>query len=215
MATEHGDVVRVWDPLVRILHWVLVVAFFVAYLTEDDLLTVHAWAGYAVGGVVVLRVVWGFVGPPRARFGDFLHGPGTILRYGLDLLRLRPGRRYLGHSPVGGVMVVALLLALAVTVWSGLEVLAHEEGAGPLAAARPHVTLVAAAAADDDDEGDEDRREGSYSEAAGEFWEELHELAANTTLGLVVLHIAGVLLASYVHRENLVRAMFTGRKRRL
>lgn len=56
--------VRVWDPVVRIGHWTLVAAFAVAYLTEDDLLSVHVWAGYVIGIILVIRLAWGFVGPP-------------------------------------------------------------------------------------------------------------------------------------------------------
>ena len=205
----------VWDPLVRVVHWLLVIAFFTAYLTEDDLLTTHVWAGYLAGGVVVLRVAWGFVGPRRAWFTDFVYGPRRILGYTWDLMRFRADHRYVGHSPAGGAMVVVLLVALAVTVWSGLEVLAVEKGAGPLAANAAVAIPVAVAVAD---EGQEYSQAPAGESAAGhegeEFWEEVHEVAANLTLFLVVLHIAGVLLASLVYRENLVRAMFTGRKRR-
>jgi cytochrome b len=186
--------VKVWDPLVRVSHWLLVAAFFVAYFTEDELLPIHVWSGYGVGLVVALRVVWGFVGTEHARFGDFLYGPRAALTYLLDLFRGH-SVRYLGHSPAGGAMVLLLLLSLAATVWSGLSVYAYDGGAGPLAG-----MLVGAAPL-------------TGFEAQEDFWEETHELVANLTLVLVVLHVAGVMLASRVHKENLARAMVTGYKR--
>ena len=56
--------IKVWDPFVRLFHWTLVAAFFTAYFTEDDLQTVHVWAGYTVFGLLVLRLIWGLVGTP-------------------------------------------------------------------------------------------------------------------------------------------------------
>ena len=73
-----------------------VAGFTIAYFTEDDLLSVHVWAGYVVGALVVARVLWGFVAPGHARFSDFLYDPATTFRYVRDLILLR-GRRYLGH----------------------------------------------------------------------------------------------------------------------
>ncbi len=122
----------VWDPFVRIFHWGLVAAFAVAYLTEDDLLDVHVWAGYIVGGLILARLVWGFTGPRHARFSDFVSGPGTSLRYIRDMLLFR-GERHLGHSPGGGAMVILLLILIAATVVTGLIVYGGEEQAGPLA----------------------------------------------------------------------------------
>jgi cytochrome b len=204
------QLVRVWDPLVRIGHWLLVAAFFVAYFTEDDLLTVHVWAGYIAGAIVVVRIVWGLVGSRYARFTDFVHSPREVLAYLRDLIRLS-ALRYIGHSPAGGAMIIALLLGLAASVGSGLVLYALEDGAGPLS---PWIEQAGEATSGlgnnrDDDEGGRGR---VHSESE-ELWEEIHELAVNLTLFLVILHVAGVLLASIVHRENLIRSMITGLKR--
>lgn len=202
--------VKVWDAFVRVFHWTVAVAFFVAYFTEDDLLTVHVWAGYTIGALVVMRILWGFVGPKHARFSDFVCGPLKAWKYLIDLITFR-AKRYLGHSPAGGVMALLLLAGLLATVWTGLEVHAVENNAGPLAviSVEGSTTAVAApiqpALASEDAAGEDGDKD--------EIWEELHEVVANLTLFLVLLHIGGVLLASVVHRENLARAMVTGRKR--
>jgi cytochrome b len=180
--------IKVWDPIVRIGHWTLVISFFTAYFTEDDFLTVHVWAGYLIGAVVIFRLIWGFVGSQHARFTDFVRGPSTTFRHLSDLARSR-SRRYIGHNPAGGAMIVVLLIFLAGTVFSGVMLYGLDDGAGPLAA---WITENA-------------ERE--------ELWEEIHEILANLTLLMVGIHIAGVLFSTYVHRENLVKAMITGRKR--
>jgi cytochrome b len=203
-----SNVVKVWDAFVRLGHWLLVAGFFVAYFTEDDLLNVHVWAGYLVGVVVFLRIVWGFVGPEHARFTSFAFGPAKVFRYLVGLLRGH-AERYLGHSPAGGAMVILLLIGLAATVGSGLTVYAYDRGAGPLAPLLVGGTTVSELS--EPTTSGADGRSGR--EGDEEFWEEVHEFLANLTLALVGLHIAGVLLASYVHRENLARAMVTGYKR--
>jgi cytochrome b len=221
LILEEGRV-RVWDRFVRTFHWSLAAGFFVAYFSEDELLTVHVWAGYVVGALVLMRIAWGFVGPRHARFSDFVCGPWKAWRYLMDLLSFR-AERHLGHSPAGGLMVLALLAGLLATVWTGMELHAIENNAGPLAAlsspaagaAAPLWVLRAAHA----DEGEHEAREhGAGSRGAGSrgaeegLWEEAHEVLANLVLALVVLHVLGVLLASVVHRENLVRSMVTGFK---
>lgn len=199
--------VRVWDPMIRIGHWVLVAAFAAAYLTEGEPQWLHTFAGYAIAATVALRILWGFVGPRRARFTDFLTGPGCVLGYLRDLLSGR-AVRHLGHSPAGGAMTLALLVALAITALSGMATLAVEEGQGPLAGIVTSASLPAWAE-EDDDHGEY----GEHGDGGGEAFEEIHEVAANVTLLLIVLHVAGVAWASRAHGENLVRAMIDGRKR--
>jgi cytochrome b len=208
-----APLVRVWDPLVRVGHWVLVIAFFVAYFTEDDLLGVHVWAGYVVGIVLVVRILWGFVGPRYARFSDFVRAPGEVFAYLRGLILFR-APRYIGHSPGGGAMVIALLLSLAATVVTGLVLYAQEHRAGPLAPlfasnAPARAGLVINTALADEKQGERAGEEGTEDEAL----EEVHEFLANLTVALVITHVLGVLLASTVHRENLIGAMITGRKR--
>ncbi|MGB5559678.1 MAG: cytochrome b/b6 domain-containing protein [Paracoccaceae bacterium] len=208
--------VKVWDPFVRLFHWSLVAAFLVAYFVEaeDSTLAVHVWAGYAVGGLVVLRIIWGFVGTKHARFSDFLFRPFAAVRYLFDLFGGR-ARRYLGHSPAGAWMVFALLLGLSATVLSGMALYGQEESKGPFAAffagANEAITFANPAYADDDGEEAEGQvqREGGDG---GQF-KDVHEVAANLALVLALLHIGGVVLASVAHRENLARSMVTGRKR--
>jgi cytochrome b len=208
---------KVWDPIVRIGHWTLVVAFSTAYFTEDDFLTPHVYAGYVAGAIVCTRVLWGLVGTKHARFSDFVCSPVATLDYIRDLAAGR-AKRFIGHNPAGGAMVVALLMGITGTTVSGLMLYAIEEGKGPLAgwvaeapASSGAPMLVAGAQADDDGEKRDDmiaRKNG----AGEEFWEETHEVLANLTLLLVGLHVAGVLFSSYTHRENLIKSMFTGQK---
>jgi cytochrome b len=191
---------RVWDVLVRVGHWLLVIAFAVAYFSEGEPRPVHTVAGYVVAAYVLARVLWGFVGSPHARFAGFVTSPADALRY-LKALVQRRAPRYLGHSPAGGLMVLMLLASLAATTAAGLMLYAVHDGAGPLAgmvAEQPPAVGTP---------------RGERESPRAEFWEELHEVLANLTLALVILHLGGVALASWAHRENLPRAMVTGDKR--
>lgn len=198
--------VKVWDIAVRIFHWSLVAAFTTAYLTGEENEFLHVNAGYIVLGLVAFRVVWGFIGTQHARFSDFIYSPAKIFAYARSLAAGTP-KHYLGHNPLGGVMVIALLLSLSITCISGMKLYAAEDGKGPLANATPP-SLIAAAYAH---EGEDGRHEALNPKEA-ETWEEIHELFVNLTLGLVILHIAGVVVSSVLHKEKLVKAMITGNK---
>jgi cytochrome b len=181
--------IRVWDPLVRGFHWILAGAFLIAYLTEDDFMSLHVAAGYTIGAALLIRILWGLVGTRHARFSDFVTTPKNAMRYVKDTLLFR-AKRYLGHNPAGGLMIVVMMLSLTVTVLSGIALYGAAEQAGPFAA--------------------------SFANA-GELWENLleglHEFFASFTLFLVGVHVAGVLLESLIHKENLVASMINGFKR--
>ena len=116
-AAGAGEV-QVWDPLVRVFHWTLAAAFLGAQLWEDPR-ALHETLGWIAAGAVAIRLVWGFVGSPHARFADFIPSPRGFVAYVRDAAAGRE-RRYLGHNPAGGAMVAALLatvLGLAATGW--------------------------------------------------------------------------------------------------
>ena len=106
---------KVWDPFVRAAHWCLVTSIAAAWFTSKGL---HEWLGYVALGIVVLRIVWGGFGPHYARVRQFVLGPGATFAYARGFVaRLEP--RYLGHNPLGGWMIAALLGTVILTCASG------------------------------------------------------------------------------------------------
>jgi len=197
--------VKVWDISVRVFHWALVAFFALAYITgEIETETLHAYAGYAIIALLCYRIIWGLIGTKYARFANFIYSPAKIMAYLKSLFTKHP-KHYLGHNPAGGVMVMLLLVSLIAISWTGLK--AYEaEGKGPLAAV-PAITLsIPVAQADDDWEYNRHGNKGD------EFWEEAHEATVYFMLLLIALHLGGVVASSLLHRENLARAMVTGRK---
>lgn len=215
---------KVWDPVVRIGHWIIVIGVAAAYLSGDEAQTIHLIAGYTVAAVILFRIVWGFIGTRHARFSDFVRGPFAIAGY-LKGLVSGKSKRHLGHNPAGGAMVIALILSLLVTTFSGMALLAVEENKGPLA---PFFATEAVSSApapsekmvrlerqgyeDHDDDDDEDEYGEKGENGAEDMLESVHKIFTYLTLGLAALHILGVILSGRVHGENLVWAMVTGKK---
>ena len=174
-TNNEPEEVRVWDPIVRLFHWSVVAGCTVNLIVEQGN-KLHRAVGYVVAAVVVVRVLWGFVGTRYARFASFIPTPATLSAY-LRALISRTEPRYIGHNPAGSVMIMALLgslLAVSVTGWMmGL-----------------------------------DRYFGN------ELLEELHETFAMTIAVLAGIHVVAAIFESIRHRENLIKAMFTGRKRK-
>ncbi len=110
--------VYVWDPFVRIFHWSLVASFAIAWLSADDWKDLHEWAGYCAALLICARLVWGLAGSRYARFRQFVRSPAAVMSFLAAMLR-RKDARYLGHNPAGGIMILALILAMAVTALTG------------------------------------------------------------------------------------------------
>ena len=110
--------VPVYDLLVRLLHLGFIGGVAAAWFTRHAAGAWHEWIGYTVMAALAIRLAWGFVGTPAARFLRFVRGPRATLRYAAELLRHR-APRYLGHNPLGAWMILALLLTLMVIVISG------------------------------------------------------------------------------------------------
>jgi cytochrome b len=212
------NAVKVWDIFIRIFHWTLVGSIIGLYLSGEEFKSVHIRLGYFVTCLVLARIIWGFVGTKHARFNNFLYRPRTIYDYLKSLIKGNP-KHYLGHNPAGGIMTIVMLITLLVTVFTGLKTLAME-GKGPLATTDISISRVVYA---DEDEHDNDPvyRDGQHykdghrqKEQKDELWEDIHELMTSFIIFLIIVHVGGVIVSSWIHKENLIMGMITGIKKK-
>jgi len=195
MAVEPRSKLRVWDLPTRLFHWALVMLVVFQVLTaelgpswdKEGWYRLHFWCGYAILALLLFRIAWGFVGSTTARFGHFVKGPGAGLAYARSLLGPK-GAPDIGHNPVGGWMVVALILGLLVQIITGLFATDTDMGysAGPLAK--------------------------FAGDALGRRMTTLHSYWINLLYVMVALHVSASLFYLVVKRENLIGPMFSGDK---
>ena len=182
--------VEVWDLPTRIFHWALVFFVLAAYFTGAGrpygfLYLLHVSSGYAVALLLLFRLAWGIAGGEHARFWAFVRGWTAIKEHARSLLRLSP-HRALGHNPIGGWMIVAILVTLALIVATGLLAQGKTGGTGPLTALMPSALIGPVGA--------------------------IHQFLGTAILFLAGFHLLGVVAESILLRENLVRAMMSGQK---
>lgn len=180
----------VWDLPTRLFHWLLVLAVAVGALTgffgPEWLLSLHAWSGYGLAALILFRLAWGFFGSEYSRIDSFAFPPRTVIRHLRDLVKGRAAHS-VGHNPAGAAMIFALAGILTGILVTGLMALGGQEKQGVLADIVPY----------------------DLGHAAGE----IHEILTILLLGMVALHVAGVVMESRRGPSNLIVAMITGRKR--
>lgn len=184
--SEPQRAVKVWDPPVRLFHWLLVALFafqFWSGKTGGNAMEYHMYAGYTVLVLVLFRVMWGFAGSTHARFASFLAGPGRAIAFAKKLVSRSPAH-VAGHNPLGGWMVVVMLASLLVQTVTGL--FSNDD----IATEGPLVSLI--------------------SKDLSDRLSTVHAWNFNFLLALAAAHIAAVLFHELVKKENLVSAMFTG-----
>ena len=200
-----GQALPSWDPLLRLAHWGIAGVVLANYAFTKEGGSVHIALGWAGMALLLLRLIWGFVGPREARFASFPPNPMAALRHLGGLLRGK-APQYPSHNPAGALMAYALWACLAVLMLTGLGM----SGLSPFAQA----DLEAAVAEGDwsvlvEEDGDAEG-ESPY----GDVFEEVHEVAANLILILALLHVAGVAVESRALRRNLLAPMLITRRGR-
>ncbi len=169
--------ILVWDIPTRVFHWLLVICFAGAWLTSESerLQMIHYAFGYSACALVLFRLIWGVVGTRYARFAQFLKGPAEMMKHAKGLLSSH-SHSTVGHNPVGGIVMVGLMLLILLIGLTGYF---------------------------------------SVKEFLGDLMGEAHEAIASLALAVVVIHIAAAIIMSVLEKENLVKAMVTGKKRGL
>lgn len=200
-----GQALPQWDPLLRLAHWGLAAVVLANQVFTKAGGSVHVALGWAGMALLILRLIWGLVGPREARFASFPPNPLAALRHMAGLMRGRVGH-YPSHNPAGALMAYALWACLAVIILTGLAM----NSASPMVQAE----LEAAVAAGDWSmvgKAEEEDDEAGFALVNGEVFEEVHEVAANLIVFLAFLHVAGVLVESRVMGRNLLRPMLLAR----
>ena len=180
--------IRVWDIPTRLFHWILVGLVIISFITGKIGLTAmqyHEWSGVAILILIVFRLVWGVVGGQQSRFSTFIKGPSTVIRYASSMLQ-KDSKPHIGHNPLGGWSIIAMLTSLFIQVGTGLFANDDILTEGPL------YNLV--------------------SKETSDWLTDVHHLNLNVLMVLILVHICAVLFYLIVKRENLIKPMITGCK---
>ena len=180
--------IEVWDPLLRSFHWLLVIAFAVAWWSEGSNIQMHLLAGSIIPGLLLFRLIWGFSGEHHALFSSFYLSIQAIRQHLIELRHLN-ARHYTGHTPIGSLMIYVLIVALFALGISGMWLGGMQMGIGPFSG------WVA---------------EADF--ATEVLVQQVHHWCFDVLQILIAVHLAGIAVESVLQKNNLTVAMITGRK---
>ena len=178
--------IRVWDLPTRLFHWLIVIFVIISFATGmvgGNWMSYHLKSGYIILVLLLFRLSWGFLGGRYSRFISFIRGPIAVMRYAITLLR-EDTPKHLGHNPMGGWSVMAMLAALLLQVSTGLFANDDIATQGPLY--------------------------GWVSKATSDWLTEIHLFNKGVILFLITLHLSAVLFYLLIKHDNLIVSMITG-----
>ena len=180
--------IRVWDIPTRLFHWLLVGLVIFSFVTGKiggTAMKYHEWSGFAILILAVFRLGWGFIGGQQSQFSTFVKGPAAVIRYASSLLR-KDSKRHIGHNPLGGWSIIAMLISLLIQAGTGLFANDDILTEGPL------YNLV--------------------SKKTSDWLAGVHLLNQKLLMVLVAIHICAVMFYLIAKRENLMKPMINGNK---
>lgn len=181
---------KIWDPLLRLWHWVFALAVIVNWLLGRFMtfssVRWHFYGGFFILALLALRLIWGFVGPAPARFAHFIPTPAGIWHHVRTLGRREPSGAP-GHNPLGALSVYAMLLVVLGQALSGLFI-------------------------ESDDFFEVAPLHSAVSRPFARFMSVVHHSLPPLILILVLLHVAAVFFYLFWKREDLIGAMLHGFK---
>ena len=178
----------VWDIPVRLFHWLLVLCLFGQWLTTevlDDAIDIHFYIGYFTLGLIIFRLIWGFVGTKYAKFNNFISGFMTMLTY-LQSVTSKQHTLSIGHNSVGGLILPAVIILVGLQAISGLFTTDDIVYSGPYY--------------------------DSANTEIQEWMQWLHHNIFDILLAIIGLHLVAIGWYLAFLKHNLIRPMLDGKK---
>lgn len=176
----------VWDLPLRLFHWSFAFTVFACWFTaenKDDYIDLHIQLGYIALGLVIFRILWGFMGPKHARFSQFIPSPSQLVSY---LKKSNEKQQVAGHNPLGAFMVILMVLLIVIQTVTGLFISDDIFSSGPYY--------------------------GTISSELEKAFKFLHLNTFNIMIAAIVIHICAIFFYWLVKKQNLILPMITGKK---